>query len=40
MNYIPFCVLTGAPDCRIPPTTKGLATVDILQYFFLFQSIL
>lgn len=30
---IPFCVRTGAPDCRVPPTTKGLATVDIFQQF-------
>lgn len=28
---LPFCVRTGAPDCRMPPMAKGLATVDIAQ---------
>lgn len=28
---VPFCVRTGAPDCRMPPTAKGLAIVDIAR---------
>lgn len=33
---LPFCVRTGAPDCRMPPTAKGLATVDIAQKLLIY----
>lgn len=28
-DYLPFCVLTGSPDVRVPATESALATVDI-----------
>lgn len=36
-EMIPFCVRTGAPDCLMPPTAKGLATVDIARKSLLLQ---
>lgn len=29
---LPFCVLTGVPEERDPPTDNGLATVDIFYF--------
>lgn len=32
INYLPFCVRTGAPEVRDPAIDKVLATVDIFLF--------